>query len=292
MESTGGSAKTGVPRPKVIVVSGGMGASGEQVARTALAQFAGADVPIEVAGGVRTVDEVYEVVDRAAWYNAVIIHTLVDVEVREALVKASAICGVAHVDLMGPSLDILTVLLDREPACQPGLYRKVREDYFRRIEAIEFAVRHDDGSHYEELGRADIVLIGVSRAGKTPLSMYLAMRGFRTANVPLVAGIDPPEELFTVDPGRVVGLTLDPDRLVGLRRRRQQNLGRGAAPVYSDPREVFQDLENARDVCRRGRFAVVDVTLKPIEESASEVVGHVSRQCGSGAKSIQPDLDS
>ena len=280
---------SGVPCPKMIVVSGGMGASGEQVARTALAQFEGTEVPIEIAGGVRTVDEVREIVDRAAWYNAVILHTLVDDSVREALVKAAQLGGVAEIDLMGPTLDILTGLLGRRPACRPGLYRKVRESYFRRIEAIEFAVRHDDGGHYEELSTADIVLTGVSRAGKTPLSMYLAMRGFRTANVPLVVGLDPPEELFAVQRGRVVGLTLDSDLLVGLRRRRQQGLGKSAAPVYADPREVFQDLENAREVFRRGRFATIDVTLKPIEESANEVVGHVTRQCGSVARVTDED---
>jgi hypothetical protein len=138
-------------------------------------------------------------------------------------------------------------------------------------------VGHDDGRRFEELVLADIVLTGVSRAGKTPLSMYLAMRGYKTANVPLVTDMDPPDELFQIDRRRVVGLTLEPERLVTYRRQRQPQLGATASTAYSDPKEIFRDLEHAREVFRRGRFSTVDVTNKPIEESANEVVALVSR---------------
>jgi regulator of PEP synthase PpsR (kinase-PPPase family) len=266
--------------PRIFVVSGGMGTTGEQLARTALAQFEGSGVSIAVIPGVRTAAEVRDAVDRAAAANGLIIHTLVDSNLREVLKDAAAKFGVVEIDPMGPVLERVSTMLEREPVGRPGLYRKVREDYFRRIEAIEFAVRHDDGRYFSELGGAEIILIGVSRAGKTPLSMYLAMRGFKTANLPLVKGIEPPEELFEVPRGRVVGLTLDPDRLVVFRRQRQGGLGAGAPQAYSDPGQVFEDLEHARAVFRKGRFATVDVTSKPIEESANEVVAAVARESG------------
>ena len=177
---------------QVYVVSGGMGASGEQLARTALAQFGGVDVPVAIVPHVRTADEIRGVVERAAASNGLLIHTLVDAGLREELVAAAREQQVVEFDVMGPVLDVLAKVLGREPLGLPGLYRKIREDYFRRIDAIEFAVRHDDGRNCAELGEADIVLTGVSRAGKTPLAMYLAMRGYKAANVPLVRNIEPP----------------------------------------------------------------------------------------------------
>jgi len=271
--------------PQIFIVSGGMGTTGEQLARTALAQFEDGGTSIVVIPGLRTVIEVRDAVERAADAGALVIHTLVDRELREVLIRTALARRVDAIDAMGPVLEKVSGFLGRQPVGKPGLYRKVREDYFRRIEAIEFAVRHDDGRHFNELGGAEIILIGVSRAGKTPLSIYLAMRGFKTANVPLVKGIEVPQELFDVPRGRVVGLTLDPDRLVSFRRQRQGGLGGGAPHAYADPREVFQDLEFARTVFRKGRFTTVDVTSKPIEESANEVVGAVARDGGLDAVS-------
>lgn len=264
--------------PQVYVVSGGMGASGEQLARTAMAQFQGSELPVVVVAQVRAVEELDEVVDRAGVTGGVLLHTLVDPALRSYLIAAARSRGVAAIDVMGPVLSAFSRLLDEVPVGRPGLYRKVREDYFRRIEAIEYAVRHDDGRHCDELGEAEVVLAGVSRSGKTPLSMYLAMRGFKTANVPLVKGVEVPPELFGVDRRRVVGLTLEPEPLVALRRRRQQHLGGSGLGGYAEPRQVFQDLEHAREVFKRGRFSTIDVTSKPIEESAAEVVALVGRQ--------------
>jgi regulator of PEP synthase PpsR (kinase-PPPase family) len=269
-----------VADPRVYVVSGGMGASGEQLARTAMAQFENPELPLVIVPQVRSPADLERVVDQAAATGGVLLHTLVDGGLRTQLVEMAQARGVIELDVMGPVLDALARLLGEIPIGRPGLYRRVREDYFRRIEAIDYAVRHDDGRHCNELGEADIVLTGVSRTGKTPLSMYLAMRGFKTANVPLVKGVEVPKELFEIDPGKVVGLNLEPEPLVALRRRREQHLGRRSLGGYADPKQVFDDLEHAREVFRRGRFATVDVTMKPIEESASDVVATVARRAG------------
>jgi regulator of PEP synthase PpsR (kinase-PPPase family) len=260
---------------EIYIVSGGMGASAEQIARTALAQFQGIEARITIVPLVRTSGDVLAVVDRAAVAGGIIVHTLVDAELRQEVVTRARERGVAEVDVIGPVLGNLADLVGQQPLGTPGLYRKVRADYFRRIEAIEFAVAHDDGRNTSELEFADVVLIGVSRAGKTPLSIYLAMRGYKTANVPLVKGIAPPKELSRIEPTRVIGLTLEPERLAAYRRQRQPHLGAMASTSYSSPREIFEDLEYARQIFRQGRFATVDVTSKPIEESANEVVALV-----------------
>jgi regulator of PEP synthase PpsR (kinase-PPPase family) len=280
MQERDRGSQAGVAKPQVFVVSGGMGASGEQLARTAMAQFEHGELPIVVVPQVRTAEDLTRVVDRAASVGGVVVHTLVDPVLRAELIETARARGVVELDVMGPVLDALAGLLGEAPLGRPGLYREVREDYFRRIEAIEYAVRHDDGRHCNELGEADIVLTGISRTGKTPLSMYLAMRGYKTANVPLVKGLEAPRELFEVEAGKVVGLMIEPGPLVERRRRRQQHLGGAGLGAYAAPREVFEELEQAREVFQRGRFAVIDATLKPIEESASEVVAVVARRTG------------
>jgi hypothetical protein len=268
--------------PRVYVISGGMGESGDQLARTALAQFPDVDAPIEIVRMVHSRADVAGAVDQAARGGGFIIHTLVDPELRDYLIGLAADRQVPAFDSIGPVLDNIASLFHDRPLGVPGLYRKLHEDYFRRVEAIEFAVGHDDGQRFAELHLSDVVLIGPSRVGKTPLSMYLAMRGFKVANVPLVRGIDPPEELFEIERGRVVGLSIEPGRLQAFRRQRQANLGPSAPTSYSQSREVFEDLEYARSIFRKGRFGVVDVTDKPIEESANDVVALVTRSAGPG----------
>lgn len=266
--------------PRVFVLSGGMGHSGEQLVRTALAQFEDGDTPVIVVAGVRRSEQLRQVVDEAVPDCDLVVHTLVDEELRADLERMAGDADVAAVDVMGPLLERMSGLLGRRPLGRPGLYRSLREDYFRRVEAIEFAVMHDDGARPDELRQADVVLIGVSRAGKTPLSMFLAMRGHKVANVPLVRQVPPPEELFEIERRRVIGLTLEPERLVGFRRQRHRTLGVGSATSYVDLREIQAELDHAREIFRRGRFYVVDVTSRPIEETANEVLGHLARRTG------------
>jgi len=140
------------------------------------------------------------------------------------------------------------------------------------VEAIEFTVAHDDGQKIDELSRAQIVLVGPSRAGKTPLSMYLSMLGWQVANVPLIPEIPPPDELFRMDRRRVVGLTIEPGQLITFRLARQRRLGAGGYTAYTDPAAVYEEVETARRIFRRHGFGIVDTTDKPIETSADEVL--------------------
>jgi len=255
-----------------------MGTSGGQLARTALAQFEEAGNEIVLVPQVREEAQLEEVVSQAVASGGTIVHTLVDTDLRERLGDLARDHNVTALDLIGPLLLHLTRFLERRPLEQPGLYRQLREQHFKRMEAFEYAVGHDDGRGTHELNQAEIVLAGVSRVGKTSISMYLSMQGWKAANVPLVKGIPPPPALFEVDPRRVVGLTLDPAHLGVYRRHRQRSLGLPANTPYTDPAEHVAEMEFSRRTFREGKFSIVDITDKPIEESAGEVIRKVTRR--------------
>jgi regulator of PEP synthase PpsR (kinase-PPPase family) len=177
---------------------------------------------------------------------------------------------------MGPLLARLQVLLGLEPIGRPGLYRQQNREAFERTEAIEYTLAHDDGRHPEDWRQADLVLVGVSRVGKTPVSLYLASQGWKVANVPLVGGAPPPE-LFQLQRRRVVGLTIEPDQLLAHRRWRERRLKVSLSGSYSNPLKIREELDAARRVFLQGGFAVVDITNKPVEASAREILEAVGR---------------
>ena len=266
------------PIPPIYIVSGGRGASGEQLLQTALAQFNDSDVPFEIIGNVTTEAQVQAAVEQAERTGGSILHTLVDANLRQKLIVLARERHVTAIDAIGALMLHLTRLLGKEPLGRPGLYRQIRETYFKRIEAIEFTVDHDDGRKPHELDRAEIVLVGVSRVGKTPLSIYLGTLGWKVANVPLVAGIDPPEELFAIDPRRVVGLTIDPNNLQAFRYQRQDRLRLDRTSTYASLDSLIEEIQYAKRICQRGGFPLVDTTERSIEENAEEVIAHVTRR--------------
>ncbi len=266
-----------IDAPPIFVASGGLGAIGEEVVRSALAQFQGIEVPVIVVSRIRRIEQIEELIEQAVASNGMIVHTMVDADMRQVLLRLARQHKVMSIDLMGHLMARLTAVLGRKPLGRPGLYRRLREAYYERIEAIEFTVAHDDGRNTHELHMAEIVLIGVSRAGKTPLSMYLSVLGWKVANVPLVKQIPPPPELFQIDRRRVIGLTIDPGQLVSHRHKRQTRLGMPLGATYTDYETIYEDVENARRICRRGGFTIVDVTDKPIEESADEIISRITR---------------
>ena len=264
--------RTAPTPPPIYIVSGGVGASGEQLVQTVLAQFPDCHVPMITMGNVRHATQIKRVVAQAKRSGGTIAHTLVDDRLRHALIALSHKENVAAIDLMGPLLSRLETVLKREALGQPGLYRQFHRAYFERVAAIEFTMAHDDGRHPAGWPQADVVLAGVSRAGKTPLSMYLAVLGWKIANIPLVPEIPPAPELFKLDRRRVVGLTVRPDQLIMFREQRYARLGVSAPLDYIDLDRIREEVQAALKVFRRGRFAVIDVTDKPIETSADEII--------------------
>ena len=262
---------------RIFAVSDGSGATAEHALSRALLQFTGADVEIERRPGVRTEEQVRQVVQEAAEAGGFIVHTLVLDELRRVMVRTGRLHNVETIDLMGPLLARISQQLAISPAGKPGPLAQLDEEYFRRIETMEFAYSHDDGRRVHELSQAEIVLVGVSRTFKTPLSIYLAFKGWLVANVPIVLKIKPPAELFDLPPGHVCGLTIDPARLAELRQVRYNLLG-GAAGDYADPENVRREVEYALNLFRSQRgWQVVEVTDKPIEEISSEILALVRR---------------
>lgn len=269
--------KKGMP-PPVYVVSGGTGASGQQIVETVLAQFPTLQVPIIVRNHVRNLQQLEIAVKEAEAEGGTVVHTFVDSSLREAIQCLGRKHGVVMIDLMGPLLQQMALQGSAEPLGQAGLYRKLRKDYFDRVEAIDFAVSHDDGNGSVDISRADVVILGVSRCGKTPLSMYLAVHGWKVANIPIVKGIPLPGELSRIDQRRVIGLNIESSRLLEHRRKREERMGMGKVSMmsYSGPPEVLEELEAARRIYREGGFHVVEVTDKPIEIIADEIIKFIS----------------
>ena len=264
--------------PPIFVISGGTGATGDLLARTVLAQFPNVNVQIHVETKVVSEERVHEVVKKATGIpGAIIVHTMVNRNFRRLLVAEAARAGIVTFDLAGPLEEHLSRELDMQPEQTPGLYHQMRRAYFDRVEAIEFTVAHDDGQRVEDLTKAEIVLLGVSRVGKTPLSMYLSILGWKTANVPFVPGVPLPHELDDVDPHKVVGLIIEPVQLMAHRRYRAARSGI-RAEGYVDRQSVIDELRAANHYYYQHGYHVVDTTDKPIETSAEEIVSLITRR--------------
>jgi regulator of PEP synthase PpsR (kinase-PPPase family) len=206
-------------------------------------------------------------------------YTFVRADLRETLAAEADKLGVASVDLLGQMLHTLGGALGVEPAQEAGLVHSKDEEYFKRMDAIDFAIKYDDGKSPDGLLRADLVLVGVSRTSKTPTCMYLAQnQGLRTANVPLVPGVAPPRVLFELPPDKVVGLTVNPDLLTEIRNSRLSSLGLPPESNYANRDKIREELALATTVFRRLRCPVVDVTYKAIEETASEILAMITRK--------------
>lgn len=254
----------------VYIVSDATGETAYRVTRAALAQFKDTLIEMEWRQGTRTVERLCEIVKEAADTGGLIIHSFAVPEFREALLAESRSRGVPCVDVIGPVLMHFSDWLELDPANQPGITRSIDQEYFQRITALEFAVQHDDGRSAHELDRADLVLVGVSRTSKTPLSIYFAHRGWMVGNVPIVPGVPPPPILYDLPSSCVVALSIRPERLLALRGARQSALGMTGS--YSDPSSVQEELRYARQIIARGGWPVVDMSVKSIEEAASEIL--------------------
>ncbi len=256
---------------KILVVSDATGETAERVVRSALTQFEDAQVAVVRCGGVRTPEQVRAVVAEAALRDSLVVHTLVSDTLRQVMLREARIHGVDAMDLMGPALDRLAFHLGVSPREKVGLFDQLTEATSRRIEAVEFAFRHDDGQYVEELERAEIVLVGVSRTMKTPTTIYLAYNGWFAANVPIVPGIEPAPALLALPRERVFGFAMSAPRLAELRRARAEHLG---LPVdsYSSLEAVRADLAHSQALCQRQGWRRIDVTGKSVEEVAREVL--------------------
>jgi [pyruvate, water dikinase]-phosphate phosphotransferase / [pyruvate, water dikinase] kinase len=258
----------------IFVLSDGSGQTAKRVLEAALLQFDRIAMVVRIPH-VASIAEVKEVVAEAARRRGMIVYTLVAIDLRQTLHRVATEHEVIAVDLLGSLLGKLQEFFHRMPWGRPGLLHQGHEEYIARVDAMEFTVRHDDGQIVEDLSRADVVLVGASRTSKTPISFYLAYRGWKVANLPLVLGLEPAEALRVLDPHVVVGLTIDPDRLALLRRARLERCGVEKGSAYTDPTRIREELRYCLNLCHAYQWPVIDVTGKAVEEMASEVMNLV-----------------
>ncbi|KPL01280.1 MAG: hypothetical protein AMJ91_00545 [candidate division Zixibacteria bacterium SM23_73_3] len=263
------------PRRKIKyiwVISDGSGSTAERVLQASLVQFGHENVKVERIPDIRTREQIRQIVNTAAKRKGLVAYTLVTPQLRKEIATRANESNVPTVDLLGPLLTTLTTFLAAPPESKPGLLGELDHHYFRRIDSVGFTVKHDDGHGLHDLRKADVVIIGVSRTSKTPLSMYLAYnKGLLVANIPIILGMDPPSELFKVDQKRIVGLTINPDLLISLRQTRLAQLAH-ADINYGDAKHVIDELKYSHQIFRQNpKWSVIDITGKAIEEMANEV---------------------
>ncbi|MBK9144157.1 MAG: kinase/pyrophosphorylase [Candidatus Melainabacteria bacterium] len=256
----------------IFTLSDSSGETAEAVARAAVVQFPPGRASIYRLPQVKALEQIASLVREVASDKAVIAYTLVLPEYRETLEREAARYGIVTIDLLGSLIDRISQLTGQVPLSQPGRLHLLDEDYFKRIEAVDFAIRFDDGKNPDGLLQADVILTGVSRTSKTPNCMYLAHHfGLKAANVPIVYGVDPPLSLFQVPPRKIVGLHLEPYLLQEIRTTRAQFLKMPQENDYADPERIRQEVNYARKIFRELKCHVIDVSAKAIEEISSEV---------------------
>lgn len=264
----------------VLVISDALGETAASVALAAAGQFDEGAVAIERLSRVQDARQVKRYLESSAGAAKKIaaFHTIVQDELRSEVAGLLVEQGIAAVDLLGPAIDTIAALTGLAPKGIPGIIHQTDERYFQRIACMEYTVEHDDGRGADDLSEADIVLIGVSRTSKTPLSMYLALQGYRVANIPLAPQIEPPQALFEVDPARVFGLVTTVEAIAPIRAQRLGTAqAQSAAGSYADPDAIELEFAYARTLMKRLGCFVVHTDGKAIEESATEIIERLNR---------------
>jgi regulator of PEP synthase PpsR (kinase-PPPase family) len=259
-------------KPIVYIISDSIGETAEFVVKAVASQYDSGNVEIRRVPFVIDTEKVRQVMEEAHQAGGMVAYTLVLPELRRVVEEEAARHGIPTADIMGPTMDAFARIMHKDPYLEPGRVRRMDEEYFRRVEAVEFAVKYDDGKDPRGLLLAEVVLIGVSRTSKTPLSMYLAHRRLLAANLPLVPEVDPPEELFWIPPKKIVGLVIDPKQLRSIRQERLNALGLDAHASYASMERIVTELEHARRIMKQLGCTVFDVSHKAVEEVANQIM--------------------
>ncbi|MDA8192607.1 MAG: kinase/pyrophosphorylase [Thermaerobacter sp.] len=268
---------------RVYIVSDSLGETAERVAHGAAIQFQH-DAAIHIIRVPHLADAtgVEHIVEQASQGPAVIVYTMVRPELRALLAQLAGERNIKHVDVLGPMLEALETQLGVSPRLIPGLSHQLDQEYFARVEAIDFAVKYDDGKDPRGIRQADVVLLGVSRTSKTPVSLYLANHRLKVANVPLVPEVPVPSEVFTDGRKKAVGLIIDAEVLMGIRQQRLKSLGLAARAQYASMERIMSELDYAWDTYNRLKCPVIDVSNHAVEETATRVL-ELHRQGGIGS---------
>ena len=242
------------------------------VARATASQFDSGKFDIVRIPYITSSVQIRETLREASKHTCIICHTLVSPELRETLLEEAKKYNLQTVDIMGPMIRAIQAVSDLTPKLKPGLIHMLDQDYFKRVEAVEFAVKYDDGKNPWGLLKADLILVGVSRTSKTPLSMYLAHKKIKVANVPLVPEVPPPDELFQVSPQKIIGLVIDSNKLNEIRAERLKIMRLPPDANYATLNRIGDELEYAMKIMERIGCPVIDVSHKAIEETVNTIM--------------------
>ena len=263
------------------ILSDGTGETAAGVTQAVLVQYKPDQVNIVRHQSIRTKEQATSIINKIPTaQNCLLIYTMVLPEMRTEI---ETLCHERHiqcVDLLGPLFNCFDQVLKSDDGKKPGLLRNVDEEYFKRIEATDFSLRHDDGKSLDKLQEADIVLVGLSRTSKTPLSIYLSFKGWKVANVPLVLGISLPKTLEKVDSRKIIGLTINIENLIRIRKNRLTKLGWNFNREYADKAHILQEMNYSQEIFEKHRWPVVNVTDRALEETAGEVIRIIKARTG------------
>jgi len=256
----------------IYVVSDSIGETAEQVGKAAISQF---DVDIKDTMRfpyINSTVQIENVIEDAKGKNSIILFTIVVDDLRSFMIEKAKENNIQAVDLINPVLLSMEKVIGSKPKREPGIIRKLDEKYFKKVEAVEFAVKYDDGKDVRGIKKADIVLVGISRTSKTPLSMYLAHKNIKVANIPLVPEVNPPKELFEIDASKVIGLTANPIKLNEIRQERLKSLGLSSQATYASMDRILEEIEYAESIMKKLNCKMIDVSVKAVEETAGIIL--------------------
>lgn len=263
----------------IYVISDSIGETGELIAKASVRQFESENYEIRrfpYHNSIAQIEPVLE--DAAKQEKALVIYTNVEQETREFILSRATELEIETVDIMGRPMEAMEAVLGYTPLREPGLIRRLDENYFKKVEAIEFAVKYDDGKDPRGLLKADIALLGISRTSKTPLSMYLANKNYKVANLPLVPEVPVPKEIYRVDPKRVIGLIASPQKLYTIREERLRSLGLNSTVKYANPERIEEEIAYSRKIMEEIGCPVIDVSNRAIEETAEIILEYMKGQ--------------
>ena len=258
----------------VYLISDGTAETASVMVRAALVQYPNKNINVILNKNVRTEEQVELLLQQVEKNRGFIVHTIVGDQLRSRITEMTIERRIPCVDLLGALLSELNRYLGVSSGDnQVGILRTVNKHYFKRIEAIEYTVKHDDGKTVATLEEADIVLVGVSRTSKTPLSIFLSHKGWKVANIPLVLESPPPESLFQIDQRKIVGLIINEESLYRIRRQRLTKFGQDPGSKYASRDYIAREIENAKTLFKKNRrWPIFDVTDRALEETASEIL--------------------
>ena len=263
----------------IFAVSDSIGETAEQVAQAAASQFKG-QVEVKRVPYVKTLEDVEELVENIKEAScAMVVSTIITVNVREYLTQKGIENNIWVINVLGPIINVSSSILNEQPKYDPGAMWKTDEAYFKRIEAMEFAMQYDDSKDYRGIKNADVVLIGLSRTSKTPLCMYLANKGIKAINIPLVPEVEVPKELYEIDRNKIFGLTINPLQLIEIRKRRLDKFHRIPSTIeYAGDERILEEFEFADKIMRRLGCKTIDVTQRAIEDTALIIINILNKK--------------